>query len=149
MMEKKFYGPKLPTNNLTRVNIIFLGLSILILIMSSIQVKAADDDYLRRYILKGVRQKDNIDPKKENLVTYDLSDSELAELEHNEGKHSRLDQNAIKLMILLKYLNNKKNTAKRPECHLGLGMGYLCHAYSISKLSAHQNKLSHPKSPGK
>ena len=35
------------------------------------------------------------------------------------------------------------------DCHLGLGMGYLCHAYSITKFSQHQKLMSDPQGPGR
>ncbi|RNA14348.1 hypothetical protein BpHYR1_011291 [Brachionus plicatilis] len=35
----------------------------------------------------------------------------------------------------------------KTDCHLGLGMGYLCHAFSITKFAQHQKLLSNPKGP--
>ncbi len=131
-----------------RLTFILLSTIFIIFSFSINQARAADDDYLRKYFLKGLSNDKNKDNNNvNNIISDDYND--LNEFDYNQNIQQRLNPEALKLILLLKYLNSKNNNVKRPNCHLGLGMGYLCHAYSITKLSQHQKALASPKSPGR
>jgi hypothetical protein len=145
----------LEKDNIKILNLYRLKFSLVILIFIMVafscslnQVRAADDDYLRKYFIKVSSGDKNKENKNVNSINGD-DYIDFNKMDYNQSIQQRLNPEALKLILLLKYLNSKNNNAKRPNCHLGLGMGYLCHAYSITKLSQHQKSMANPKAPGR
>jgi len=72
----------------------------------------------------------------EESFGFDFVEQDLAELIEEEHNFS-----------MNEYLNS--NYDYKHNCHLGLGMGYICHAHSISKYTLLQKILADPTGPGR